>query len=158
MSNNINFQEVLNEFLKLREWTDELNVDPETSIISLNTEIQIEGQDGRLIIEANPESQIVDVFIYYSIMCRENKINELALLMNQIHHRWAFGRFEVYESGHIRWRQRYDFEGTKPTGLSIDRIVQPGWDAVGKFFDLIAAVALTKTTALQAIEEYDGQS
>jgi len=151
----VDYRNVLKQFLDLRGWEDEIDIDEENGTLSVNTEIGINGQSIRLVIEINPEGDIVDVFFYYTILCKKNKINQMAILLNLIHHRWIFGRFEVYETGHIRWRHRCDFEGAQPVGLTINCIVEPGWQAVNKFADVIAAVALTNSTAEEAIAEYD---
>ncbi len=141
-----------------RCWTDEYEVDSEKKTISLTATLDITPeQKGRLIIEARDELDIVDVYFYYDLKCKETKLEQMALLLNGIHVRWHFGRFEVFPDGYVRWRHRVDFEGSQPTGLSLERIVGPGWDATGKFADVIAAVALTKLSAAEALEEYDAQ-
>lgn len=156
--NRIKYQTVLDEFLKMREWTDEYEIDPEKKSVSLNTQISIgEGQSGRLIIEASDETDLVNVYIYYNFTCKAAKLSELAVLLNGIHQRWPYGRFMVLADGYIRWTHRVDFEGTQPTGLAIDRIVGPAWSAVETFADTIAAVALTKQSAADAIQEYDDE-
>lgn len=153
--NLMNYTKVLKEFLDSREWTDELEVDPNTSVISLGTGINIGSQSGRLIIEANNRTCVVEVFIYYDLKCKEAKLPQMVSLMNGIHQRWSFGRFVVFPEGHIRWQHRVDFEDTNPTGKAINNIVQPGWEAVGLFADAISAVALTKQTAEEALSEHD---
>lgn len=154
--NNLKFQTVLDEFLKGREWTDEYEIDNDEKTVALNTAINIcDGHSGRLIIEASDKTDCVDVYIYYNQTCKEAKLDEMAILLNAIHRRWQFGRFTVFKDGYIRWAHRVDFEGSQPTGISLERIVQPGWSATEKFADVIAAVALTKQSAADAIEEYD---
>lgn len=155
-NSKLKYQVVLDDFLKGREWTDEYEVDIEKQSVLLNTEITIcDGFSGRLIIEAKEKIDLVDVYIYYNQTCKEAKINEMAILLNGIHQRWHFGRFMVFEDGYIRWTHRVDFEGSQPTGLSLERIVQPGWEATAKFANVIAAVALTKQSATEALKEYD---
>ena len=155
-NSKLKYQVVLDEFLKERGWTDEYEVDTEEQSVFLDTQINISnGFSGRLIIDAKDQSDLVDVYIYYNQTCKENKINEMAILLNGIHQRWHFGRFMVFEDGYIRWAHRVDFEGSQPTGLSFERIVQPGWDATAKFASVIAAVALTKQSAAEALKEYD---
>lgn len=151
----MNYTKVMKEFLEAREWTDDLEIDPNTSVVSLGTGINIGSQSGRLIIEANNRTCIVEVFIYYELKCKEAKRPQMVSLLNGIHQRWSFGRFVVFPEGHIRWQHRVDFEDANPSGKSINNIVQPGWDAVGFFADAISAVALTKQTAEEALSEYD---
>ena len=152
----LKFQKVLDEFLKEREWTDEYEIDNEEQTVSLSSAINIcEGHSGRLIIEASDRTDCVNVYIYYNQICKEAKLAEMAILLNGIHQRWQFGRFMVFEDGYIRWTHRVDFEGSKPTGLSLERMVTPGWSAMERFANVISAVALTKQSAADALKEYD---
>lgn len=155
-NSKLKYQAVLDEFLEGREWTDEYEIDLEEQTVTLNTQINLSNaHSGRLIIQASDETDFVDVHIYYTQTCKESKLDEMAILLNGIHRRWHFGRFMVFDDGYMRWSHRVDFEGSQPTGLSLNRIVQPGWDATEKFASVIAAVALTKQTAAEALKEYD---
>jgi len=152
----LKYQIVLDEFLKEREWTDEYESDLEEKTISLETVITIcDSHSGRLIIEASDRTDLLDVHIYYNQTCKESKLDEMAILFNGIHQRWGLGRFTVLEDGYMRWSHRVDCEGLQPTGLTLERMVQPGWNAAKKFADVIAAVALTKQSAADALKEYD---
>ena len=152
----LKYQVVLDEFLKEREWTDEYESDLEEKTISLTSGITIcDSHSGRLIIEASDRTDIVDVYIYYNQTCKESKLDEMAILFNGIHQRWALGRFMVLGDGYMRWSHRVDFEGSQPTGLSLERMVQSGWNAAERFADVIAAVALTKQSAADALKEFD---
>jgi hypothetical protein len=154
----LKYQIILDQFLKEREWSDEYEINSEEKAVSLNTGINIcEGHSGRLIVEASDQTDYVDVYIYYSQTCKEAKLDEMAILLNGIHRRWHFGKFTVFKDGYIRWSHRVDFEGSQPTGLSLERIVQPGWTTTEKFADIIAAVALTKQSAADALAEYDAE-
>lgn len=152
----LKYQVALEEFLAAREWTDELEIDMEEKKVQLATGISIGDQSGnRLFVEGYDETDFVDVFIYYGIKCKEAKLGEMSSLLNEIHRRWLFGRFVCLDDGTLRWSQRVDFEGSSPTGTSIERMVSSGWESAERFLDVIAAVALTKQSAKDAIAEYD---
>jgi hypothetical protein len=151
----LKYQAVLEEFLAAREWKDEIEIDAETKSVKLAAGISIAGQDGRLFIEASDVTEYVDAFIYFEFRCRENKLDQMAILLNEIHRRWLFGRFICFPDGVVRWTHRVDFENSSPTGLSIERIIKPGWDAAERFLEPISAVALTKQSAKDAIAEFD---
>lgn len=156
---HLKFQKVFDEFLRIRQWEDKYEVDSDAQTVSLHTKLNItEGHSGNLIIEASDKTDLVDVYIYYGLTCKDGKQDELAKLFNSIHQKWHFGRFMVFADGHIRWSHRVDFEGSNPTGVSIDRIVGPGWGAAAEFADVIAAVALTKQSAVDAISEYEEEN
>jgi hypothetical protein len=79
----------------------------------------------------------------------------MALLLNQLHTRCKYGTFVAFDDGYVRWQHRVDFEGSEPTAISIQRIVGPGWNIAEQFIDPISAVALTKQSAKEALEEFD---
>jgi hypothetical protein len=146
----------MEEFLANREWDDELEVDEEAQTVKLNTGLDLNGQDGRLIVEASEKTCFVDVFIYYTgFKCKPAKLNEMAVLLNQLHTRRRYGTFVAFDDGYVRWQHRVDFEDSEPCGLSIERIVGPGWEYAKQFSDPISAVALTKQSAKEALAEFD---
>lgn len=150
------FHALMEEFLAERGWEDELEVDEEAQTVSLRTGLDLNGQDGRLFVEASEKTCFVDVYVYYTgFKCKPAKLNEMAVLLNQIHTRCSYGTFVVFDDGYVRWQHRVDFENSQPSGLSITRIVGPGWDYAKEFSDPISAVALTKQTAKEALEEFD---
>jgi len=150
------FHALMEEFLANREWDDELEVDEEAQTVKLNTGLDLNGQDGRLIVEASEKTCFVDVFIYYTgFKCKPAKLNEMAVLLNQLHTRRRYGTFVAFDDGYVRWQHRVDFEDSEPCGLSIERIVGPGWEYAKQFSDPISAVALTKQSAKEALAEFD---
>ena len=155
-SKKFKYQSILEQFLAGREWHDELDVDAEEKTFSLVTGINLEGQNAKLIVQAGEDVEMVDVVIIYGFACKQNKLQEMAILLNAIHLRCMYGRFLVdVEDGEIRWHHRVDFQGSEPTGQSVEQIVGPGWNFAEIFASTIAAVALTKQTAADAIAEFD---
>lgn len=156
VTGKLKYQIVLDDFLAARDWQDECDVNLEEKKVALQTRIDVTPeQEGRLIIEASDKTDIVDVYFYYDLRCKEAKLEQMAILLNSIHVRWALGRFEVFPDGYMRWRHRVDFAGSQPTGLSLENIVQAGWAASSEFADPIAAVALTSLSAEEALQDYD---
>jgi hypothetical protein len=155
ISPKLKYEVVINEFLKAREWNDELDIDTEESSVTLVTGVDLEGGSCKLIIEAYDKTDLVDVFIYYTFSCKKTKFDQMAILFNVIHYRWRIGTFTLLSDGRLRWHQRVDFEGSQPTGTSIERMVAAGFGAVESFNDVITAVALTKQSAIEALEESD---
>jgi hypothetical protein len=151
----LKYEVIIKEFLEAREWSDELEIDLENLASSLNTGVNYDGGTLKLIIEAYDQSDLVDVFIYYGFNAKKAKLEETTRLMNEINLRWRAGTFMALPDGRVRWHHRVDFEGSQPTGKSIEQMVSAGFAAVEKFSDVVSAVAITKQTALSAIEEYD---
>ena len=150
------FHALMEEVLAELEWEDELEVNEEEQTVKLDTAINVAGQDGRLIVEASEQTSYVDVLDYYTgFKCKPAKLDQMAVLLNKLHARWRYGTFLVFEDGYIRWQHRVDFADGQPTAASIQRLIQPGWGVLEQFFDPISAVALTKQTAKEALEEFD---
>ena len=151
----IKYIEIMEQFLAHKEWDDEFEVNEENAQVTLESGLTIGDQQGKLFVELNYDSDMVDVYIYYGFRCKKNKSDEMIKLFNDVHLRFALGRFELLPDGRIRWRHRVDFEGSIASGISIDRIVQPGWNCTERFVETIVAVAMTNQTAAEAIEEHD---
>jgi len=155
-ASKLKYQVILEEYLKSRDWGDELEVDLDEGSVTLNTGVKIGDQGGsRLIIVASDKTDLVDVFFYYSTSCKKSKMNEMRLLISEINFRIAYGKWQVLPDGDLRWMHRVDFEGSSPTPQSIHQIVQPGWNLTERWLEPIAAVALTKQSAADALSEFD---
>lgn len=157
---SLKYEKEMQEFLSICKWDDvELKVDTENQQVIMATEITISGQDGRGRIEANSDNDIFDFYIYMlTLKCKAKKIEQMKILLTEIHDRWAIGRFEYFtidDSFHVRWRHRVIFEGCTVSGLTIQKNFQAGWDAAERFFDTLSAVALTNQSAEEAIAEYE---
>lgn len=150
------YKTLLEDYLAAREWTDELSVDEESGAVQLDTSISLGEQSGRLIVEAYEKTDFFDVFIYFrGFSCKESKVDEMLKVLNSIHLRARYGRFELLPDGVVRWFHRVDFEGSSPTTTSVHQMVQPGWNIAERWADVIASVALTKQTAEEALEDFE---
>ena len=162
-SGKLKYQVVLEEFLKAREWEDELSIDEENKKVSLVTGVTIGEHSGKLIIEASDETDFVNVYFYLGFDCKKSKRTEMSILLNDFNARGGVGGYGCFQllgsdDDRIRWVHKVDFEGSSPTGTSVERIVGPGWERVSAFIETICAVALTKQSAVVAIEEFDSSS
>lgn len=151
------YLDILKEFLDARDWGDVPSIDEEGEQISLVSGLTIGEQGGKLIIEISYASEIVDVYIYFNIFCLRHKCVDMAVLFNEIHQRWAYGRFVIQpDAGVMRWQHRVDFEGSSPSGLSLERVFGPGWSCVEEYEEIIRTVALTDLSAFDAVALLDG--
>jgi hypothetical protein len=159
MTKKLKFQTVIEEFLSVREWEDELNVNKEARSVVLATAVNIgEYSGGKLIIEASDETEVVAVFFYLPFECKDAKRSEMTLLLNELNTRGAtggYGCLQLIDDARIRWVQKVDFEGSSPSGKSIEQMVGPGWQRCSAFIEAIRSVAVTKKSASQALEEFD---
>jgi len=158
-SEKFRFQEIMEEFMREREWEDALVIDEEKKEVALNTGVSIGEYDGgRLIIEADEELEWFSVFFYLPFSCKQTKRTEMCLLLNDINLRGNnFGCFQLLDDNRIRWVLRSDFEGSSPTSKSVHQMVGVGWNRTKIFIEVISSVALTKQTAVLALEEFDAE-
>lgn len=70
----------------------------------------------------------------------------------------GFGAFQLIDRTDgvtLRWRHVVDFEGCNPTGTTLARNVTAGFSILAEFLEPIAAVALTRQTAADAMTEHE---
>jgi len=151
----VQYMLIMKDFIEYKDWDDEFTLNEDMAQVILETDLPANGQLVKLFLELNYDNDMVDTYIYFGFRCKNNKMVEMARLLNEIHLRYALGHFEFLPDGRVRWHHRVDFEGSSPTGVSIAKIVEPGWHCVRIFFDTIAAVAMTNQTAAEVIGEYD---
>ena len=155
----LKFQVVLEEFLSIRGWKDELKVDEEQQWVQLIGKVQIgDYMGGTLVIEASDKTEIVGVFFYLPFDCKDAKRSEMMFLLNELNTRGSnggYGCLQLLDDARIRWVQRVDFEGSSPSAKSIEQMVGPGWDRCAAFIEAIRSVAVTKKSASQSLEELD---
>jgi hypothetical protein len=155
----LKYEKEMRDLASLLELPDSaISVDHEIEQITLKASYDLSGQEGMMIIEANSASDGFDYYIYFKNKVKESRRDQVALLPSEFQSRYAPGRFEFEaEDGYFRWRNRVDFEESNPTALTIYRNVKPGWEICEALADVFAAVAFTKTSAADALAEYDAE-
>ena len=153
----LKYQAIMQDFLRQRGWeNDELRIDPVERSVEYRSGLNIGNTQGNLFVAADEDRDLIDVYIYFGFKCKESKRFQMVETLNGIHRRCAFGCFDMDpEDGEVRWHHRAHFDGSTPTGASVESIVGPGWSICARYADVIAAVALTKQSASEALAEYD---
>jgi len=148
----------MQDFLCEMEWSDTLTFDYEERFVYLETKVSIEGASIKMFLEAY-DTDLIQIYLYvHHIPCKRSRINEMRLLFSMINSTVSFGAFQlIYRTDHVtlRWRHVVDFEGSSPTGTTLVRNVTAGFSVLAEYLDPIAAVALTRQTAADAIEEHE---
>lgn len=156
----LKYEETLKQFLELRKWSDELILDEDNGKVVLSTGVDIEGQNGRAIIEAQNDDIIRFYFYYLNIRVKDSKFEQMNILLSLINSRLLTGCLTMVgepQERMVRWEHVVDFEGADPTGVTIQRNFQPGWQALEFYIEPISAVALTKQSATDAINDRDAE-
>lgn len=150
----LNFNDLLREFLALREWDDEIRYNADTDDWYINTNVGVNNQPIRLIVEGCNETQILGIYFYFNVSYIENQKHEMIELTNWINIRNLVGHFQILNDGVIRLVQKFDCEGTylSPQTLSIN--IQHGWDSMERYANLIIKVALGQSCAREAINYF----
>ena len=155
----LKYEKEMQEFLSLMQWEDELDVDAEKGMVSLSTGLSIDGQSGKLIIEANSNNDIFNIKIYFNnLIVKTKKIEQMKLLIAEINSRFRLGKFSHFDNDGsitIFWQQVIDFEGGSLSALTIKNNFQPGWNSAVMYSSAFASVALTNQSAEDAMAEFD---
>ena len=151
----IDFKKILEEFLSIREWEDELGFNESSEEWYINTGVSIGEHSGRLIVEGRDSTGIVGIYFYFMTKCKDGKIDEMVKLLNWANRCSFMGNFECFPDGTVRWKQKFDCENAALTGFGLSQNVQHGWDVAGTYADAIMAVAFTKASADEAIAEFN---
>lgn len=150
----IEFKKIIQNFIDLREWEDEIIYNESTEEWYINTGVSIGEHTGRLIVEGRDSTGIVGIFFYFLTKCKENKLEEMAKLLNWANYSSFLGNFECLSDGTVRWKLKFDCENAALTGFGLSQNVQHGWNVAGTYADAIMAVAFTKASAEAAIAEF----
>lgn len=151
----IDFKKTIQAFLDLREWEDVIEFNESSKEWYVGAGIDISEYSGRLFVEGQDSNGMLGVFFYFSTKCKDSKRDELIKLLNWANCFAPMGNFECLFDGSIRWKLKFDCENAGLTGLGLSQNVQHGWDITGIYADAIMAVALTKTSADEAIAEFN---
>jgi hypothetical protein len=151
----MDFKKILEEFLELRGWKDEIQLNENSDEWYVSTGVSIGSHTGRLIAEGRDKTGLVGIYIYYETTCKDGKRGEMTKLLNWINCACFMGNFECLSSGLVRWKLRFDCENAALNGVGLSQNVQHGWDVAGLYADAIISVAFTSTSADGAIAEFE---
>lgn len=153
--NVMDFKNLLQDFLSLREWEDKIEFNEGSEEWYVNTGVSIGEHSGRLIVEGCDSSGILGIYFYFLTKCKDGKIDEMTKLLNWTNCHCFMGNFECLSDASIRWRLKFDCENAALTGFALSQNIQHGWDVAGTYADAIMAVAFTKASAEDAIAEFN---
>ena len=157
-SPHLNYTQAMQEFLREMAWCDALAFGHEERYVYLQTQVAIYGASIKMFLEAY-DTDIVSIYLYVNhIPCKRSRIEEMRLLFSMINSTVSFGALQLIDRTvgvTLRWRHVVDFEGCNPTGTTLARNVTAGFSILAEFLEPIAAVALTRQTAADAMTEHE---
>lgn len=148
------FQKILSDFLAIREWDDEINFNEEQNTYHIAMSVGIDGNSFQLFIDGEPKIDILAIYFYLPLNVKDERLGELALLLNWINARLLSGNFHVLD-GRIRWAQKIDCEGAELTGHTVSVNVEHGFRFNASYFEAIAAVSVGGSSAAKVIADLE---
>lgn len=153
---NMKLTSVLKEFLDLNEWTDEIRIG-EDGDASLSSTFKINNQGHSFFFEISESAETFRVYMYSPFVVPVARRGEMAIVLNYINTLVSAGRFATSvgdDAAAVQFFTGVDVEGGQLGHKMISSMLDAAINYFDHFGSLIAAVALTKISASQAIEEF----
>jgi hypothetical protein len=149
----LKYEALFQEWLKSREWDDELEIDQENKSTQLGTMLEVNGQGYEVFLQGSDESDVVRVILYPPYIVRENKRNEACILTNEINQRIK-GKFLIFaDDGKFQFFDSVDLRGTSPSVVTIENLAGLAMEICAFWDPHLAAMAMTKITTAEILEE-----
>ena len=148
---------VVAQYMDDEEWTDGIEVSDDRSASTVATQLGIEDQGYLLFLEANEVGEVFTVYMYSPFKVPANRIDATAKILNRINRtRLRLGRLAVLDNGEaspIQFACSIDVEGGALAPGQIGTIIGVCF-SLGRFHQLLSAVALTKMSEDKLWEEF----
>lgn len=149
------FLAVMQQYLANEGWSDDIAI-AEDGDASIKTTMRFDGQTHQLYLEGWASIQTFKVYLYSSFSVPPRRQDEIAVLLNFINLRLGLGRFALRycdEAAPIQFLASVDVEEGEISVKMISNMIGAGVHSLSRYRDFLAAVALTKTSAKEAINE-----
>lgn len=149
------FLGVMQQYLAYEGWDDDIAI-AEDGDASIKTTMRFDGQTHQLYLEGWASIQTFKVYLYSSFSVPPHRHDEIAILLNFINLRLGLGRFALRyceDVVPIQFLASVDVEEGEMSVKMITNMIGAGAHALSRHRDSLAAVALTKTSAKEAINE-----
>ena len=148
---------VVAQYMNDEEWTDGIEVSDDRSASTVATQLGIEDQGYRLFLEANEVGEVFTVYMYSPFKVPAIRIDATAKILNRINRtRLRLGGLAVLDNGEaspIQFACSIDVEGGALAPGQIGTIIGVCF-SLGRFHQLLSAVALTKMSEDKLWEEF----
>jgi Putative bacterial sensory transduction regulator len=148
---------VIAEFLALKGWDDDITLNEEKNRAQVQYSTTINGVSFANIIESWEHHERIFVYGYTKFEVPPSRMGELSRLMNIINMSNNFGRLACNDdddANPIQFCIGYDVEGSSVTAKQIDIMTKEAGLWFSRWHSTLASVALTKTTAKKALEQF----
>ena len=149
------FLGVMQQYLAYEGWDDDITIDEDGDAF-IKTTMRFDGQTHQLYLQGWAHIQNFKVYLYSSFSVPPHRQDEIAILLNFINLRLGLGRFALRmsdEAAPIQFLSSVDVEEGEMSVKMISNMIGAGVNALCRHRDSLAAVALTKTSAREAINQ-----
>ena len=154
----MSFKEILEDWVKFKEWEDEVQVD-EDGDSTLAFAVDIDGQSFKVFFEGDEKRNWLKLFVYAPFNTRADKFQEMLKLVNHIHGRTYYGRITIdSDDGTIQYKQIVSVADVEVSTSFVESMFATGVAIYSDWLDDLAAVALTKKTFDQLNQEWNAES
>ena len=147
------YQKILRDWLKDKEWDDEVTYNEETNESIVNFKVSINDQPFNTYIEGHEEKDWLSIYMYAPFNIKKSKADEILKLFNRIHGASYYGRLVLLEDGQIQYKSIMPLDGVKPTTAIVERSYAAAILVYEYWLDDIAEIGLTDTT----FDEWDAK-
>ena len=151
----MSLKEVLQEFLKIEEWEDEIYHDSSDDTDFVDTQIYIDGQIHSLMLLTDENNHVMRVAMTSPIVVPKSRGKEASFLVNGLNNAMGYGNLAIQDSGNFIWRWAVNVEGVTAAPIQIANMFRV---AVGPFDTLrrtaMGAAAFSKQSGEEILKDY----
>ena len=151
----MNYQKLLQDWVKSKDWEDEVSYDEQTTESAVNFTLDLNEQSFRVFVEGEENRDWLSLYMYTPFNVKNNKTIDALKLFNQIHRGTHYGKLVLSDNGAIQYVQRISLKGVTPDIIIIDEMYSTAIHLFEAWLDDIAAIALTKTTFDEWLEKQE---
>jgi len=145
--------EVVQEYFRLREWEDEVEVDEENNSASASFSYGIDDQSFKTFIEINEATSLLHLFMYAPNKCPEDKQAELLRLLNHVNTTKFCSCVVILPDGVIRQQYTLDVEDGSLSPKMVHNVLTYSVGIFEEHYAGIMSVIFAGKTAAEVIEE-----
>ena len=143
------YQKLLQEWVKEKEWDDEITYDQEANKSLLNFKVNINDQFFNTYIEGDEERDWLFIFMYCPFNVKKEKESDVLKLFNHIHGATYYGRLVLLDEGIVQYKQIMPLSGVEPNISLVQNVYSTAILVYETWLEDIAEVGLTKTSFKQ---------
>ena len=140
------YLKLLQEWVKEKEWDDEVTYDKEANTSAVNFKVNIKDQLFSTYIEGDETRDWLSIFMYSPFNLKAEKENDVLKLFNRIHLSTYYGRLVLHEEGVVQYKQHMPLDGVEPSTSLVSNVYSTAIQIYETWLDDIAEIGLTRTT------------